>query len=75
MKGWGETVERTGMQQWHKGPRPEIAATRQKWSEGPRWQMVTISEEEEDNHGWHPGVEPRRVSTSGKWRNTQENMI
>jgi hypothetical protein len=41
-KGQGETVERPRMQQWHKGPRPKTAATRQNWNKGPRRQTAAI---------------------------------
>jgi hypothetical protein len=61
-----EMLEGPGMQQWHKGPRPETAAMRQ--------QTATMSEGE-DNHKWHRRVEFRAAITSGKRRNAQENPI
>jgi hypothetical protein len=48
-KGRGETVERTRMQQRHKGLRPETPATRQNENKGPRQQMAPVYEEGEDN--------------------------
>jgi hypothetical protein len=41
-KGQGETVERPGMQQWHKGLRPETIATRQNENEVPRHKTAAV---------------------------------
>jgi hypothetical protein len=69
-----ETLEGLGIQQWHKGPRHDTAATRQKVNKGHRWWRAAMSEEGEDNHELHRRVELRTVITSGKRRNTQEIM-
>jgi hypothetical protein len=68
-------MERSGMEQWHMELRPQTAATRQNWSERPRWQTAAISEEEVDKHELHPKIETRKACTSGKRRNTQDNLI
>jgi hypothetical protein len=75
MKIQGKTVERSGMQQWHKGPRAETAATRQNEDKGPMQRMTTIFEEGEDNHKWHWRVELRMAITCGKRRNAQEDPV
>jgi hypothetical protein len=72
---WEEMLERPGMQQWHNGPRPETAATRQQANRGPRRPTAAISEEREVNHKWHQRVELRTAITSGKQRIAQEDPI
>jgi hypothetical protein len=71
-----ETVEVPGLQQWHKLPRPESAATRQPTNKGPRGQMATISDEGKDNNSErHRRVEIIAAITSGKRRNAHEGSI
>jgi hypothetical protein len=67
-----KTVERYRMQQWHKGPRAETAATRQNDNKGPMRQMATIFEKGEDNHERHQRVELMTAITCGKRRNTHD---
>jgi hypothetical protein len=43
-----ETLDRPGMQQWHKGPRNKAEAIRQQANKGPRRQTAAISEKRED---------------------------
>jgi hypothetical protein len=60
------TLERPGMEQWHKEPRPETVTTRQECSEGPRRQTPAISEK----------TRPEDATTGkhGKsWHDFQEN--
>jgi hypothetical protein len=74
-KGREGTVEEPGMQQWHKGPRPQTAATRQQVNKGPRWQTAAIFEGGQDYCERHQRVEPRTAITPGKWRNAQKGPI
>jgi hypothetical protein len=71
----GKTVERSGMQQWHKGPRAETAAMRQNEDKGPMRWTATIFEDGEDNHERHRRVELRTAITCGEWRNTQKDPV
>jgi hypothetical protein len=48
MAAQDETLERPGMKQQHKGPRPKTEATRQRAEKGPRRQTVAMSEKRED---------------------------
>jgi hypothetical protein len=50
-----ETVKRTRMQQWHKGPRPETAAARQKWCEGRPLYLRKKRTTTDGIRGWSPG--------------------
>jgi hypothetical protein len=43
-----ETLDRLGLQQWHKGSRPKTEATRQQVDKGPRRQTAAMSEKQED---------------------------
>jgi hypothetical protein len=70
-----ETLEGPRMQQWHKGPRPKTAATRQQANKRPRRQVAAISEEGQGNHERHRSVEHRTAFTAGKQRNAHENPI
>jgi translation initiation factor IF-3 len=40
-----------GMQQWHKGPRRETAATRQQVNKGPKNKTATARQDREDIRG------------------------
>jgi hypothetical protein len=73
-KGWGETVERPGIQHCHKELRPETAATRQNENKEHKWQTATIFDEGKDNLKWHQKVELRAAITSQKRCNTRENF-
>jgi hypothetical protein len=43
------TVERSGMQQWHKGPRPKTTGTEKNENKGPVRQMALIFKKQWDN--------------------------
>jgi hypothetical protein len=75
MKKRRKTVERSEMQQWHKGPRTETAAMRQNENKVPMWQTAAIFEEGEDNHEWHWRLELRTPVISVKRRNTQDDPV
>jgi hypothetical protein len=51
------------------------APERQQGNKGPRQQPAAISREGEENREQNQRVELRTASTSGKRRNTQENLI
>jgi hypothetical protein len=44
-----KTIERSGMQQWHKGPRTETAATRQNKNKGAVLQRAAIFKKRGDD--------------------------
>jgi hypothetical protein len=73
-KGWVETVERPGMQQWHKGPRPATPAKRQNENIEPRRQAAALFEEGEEIVR-HQKMELRTAITSRKQWNTRQNLI
>jgi hypothetical protein len=63
------------MQQWHKAPKPETAATRRNENKEPTQQKAAISEEGEDNIERHQKMELKIAITSRKRWNTRDTPI
>jgi hypothetical protein len=67
------------MQQWHKGPRAERAATRQNKNKGPMRQTAAVFKKREDNQRGlqegHRAGDREASSSRNSWRVTKNDGL